>query len=147
MSVLRDDHLIFLVDDDEHLRKLVASWLRSRSYQVAEFATGESAVEGLHSMMPVAVLLDLNLGEGMDGNQVLDQIKQWHRFLPVIVLTVDRDVDTVVRSMKDGAYDFLAKPLSEAKLMKTVDNAVERHRMALRLSQLERDAGNSGFTV
>ncbi|MEM6730978.1 MAG: response regulator, partial [Myxococcota bacterium] len=83
-------HCVFLVDDDEHLRRLVRRWLEVRGLDVFEFEDGESCVEALEERQPSAVLLDLHM-PGAGGVSTLQRIKARHRFLPVVVLTSERD--------------------------------------------------------
>ncbi|MEL6341063.1 MAG: sigma-54 dependent transcriptional regulator, partial [Myxococcota bacterium] len=139
-------HCVFLVDDDEHLRPLIRRWLELRGHEVVEFATGEACLEGLAEREPNVVLLDLHM-PGAGGVSTLQQIKARHRFLPVVVLTVDRDVKTVVQTMQIGAYDFLVKPLDPDKLNATVSNAIESYRVSVRIAELEREdeGGKSGL--
>ncbi len=139
--------LVFLVDDDADLRRLVSVWLQSGGYKVQELESGEACIEALGRTTPSVVLLDLNM-PGQGGAQALRTIKARHLFLPVVVLTVEREVETVVSVMQLGAYDFLTKPLARNKLLTTVGNATEQHRMALRLAELERQvAGESLFGI
>lgn len=139
-------HCVYLVDDDDHLRALVRRWLEEQGNDVVEFSTGEAALEGLSVREPDVILLDLHM-PGAGGVSTLQRIKARHRFLPVVVLTVERDVKTVVQTMQIGAYDFLVKPLDRAKLASTVDNAIENHRMSVRIAELEKEVegGNSGL--
>ncbi len=139
-----EDGPVFVVDDDDDLRGLVAHWLTKAGFAVEQFASGEACVAALGRRLPSAVLLDLNM-PGIGGAEALGQIKAHNRFLPVIVLTVEREVETIVSTMQGGAYDFLVKPLGESKILTTVRNAVESHRMALRLAQLEREVQGPSF--
>jgi DNA-binding NtrC family response regulator len=72
-------------------------------------------------------------------------IKERHQHLPVIILTADHTVESVVAAMQRGAYDYLVKPIDRTKLVTTVGNAVERYRMSMRLRQLEREVGGEGY--
>ncbi len=139
-------HCVFLVDDDEHLRGLVRRWLEERGHEVLEFDTGEACLEGLTTREPNVILLDLHM-PGAGGVSTLQRIKARHRFLPVVVLTVERDVKTVVQTMQIGAYDFLVKPLDPNKLATTVSNAIESYEMSARIAELENevDGGPSGI--
>ncbi len=143
-SVAPADGSVFVVDDDNDLRALLAHWLTRAGFVVEQFATGEACLAALGRKLPAAILMDLNM-PGIGGVQTLQRIKAHNRFLPVLVLTVEREVETIVNTMQSGAYDFLVKPLSESKLLTTVRNAVESHRMALRLAQLEREVQGPSF--
>jgi DNA-binding NtrC family response regulator len=136
--------LLFVVDDDPHLRELVADLLRADGYGVSAFSSGEQVLLALTEATPSAVLLDLNM-PGMGGEAALERIVTLYRHLPVLVLTAERDVAKVVSVIRQGAYDFLPKPIEPAKLLTSVANAVEKHRLALKVAQLERQHEARGF--
>ena len=134
-----DRPAVFVVDDDYHLRTLIATWVEAAGFRPVELDSGEACLGALPTETPAAVLLDLSM-PGMGGAATLDRIRSHHRHLPVIVLTANRDVDTVVDVMRRGAYDFLPKPVDRTKLVTTLVNAMEKHAMAMRLATLEREA-------
>ncbi len=136
--------LVVLVDDDRNLCDLVERFLDRAGYQVKVFHDGESFLAAMGAMMPDAICLDLNM-PGIGGLQTLDLIKERQRQLPVIILTADHTVDSVVSAMQRGAYDYLVKPIDRTKLVTIVGNAVERYRMSMRLLQLEREVGGEGY--
>jgi two-component system, NtrC family, response regulator AtoC len=136
--------LVVLVDDDRNLCDLVERFLDRAGYQVNVFHDGESFLAAMGAMMPDAICLDLNM-PGIGGLQTLDLIKERQRQLPVIILTADHTVDSVVSAMQRGAYDYLVKPIDRTKLVTIVGNAVERYRMSMRLRQLEREVGGEGY--
>jgi DNA-binding NtrC family response regulator len=136
--------LVFLVDDDPHLSVLVAELLRHQGYAVSAFSSGEACLQALTEATPSVVLLDLHM-PGMGGEATLDRIVAHYRHLPVIVFTGDTEVTRVVDTIKRGAYDFIPKPVDPAKLLTVVGHAVERHRMALKIAELERQHEARGF--
>ncbi len=136
--------LVMVVDDDPSQRVLVERWLQRAGYEVETFADGESCIAGLARFLPSAICLDLHM-PGLGGMETLSRIKSTHPRLPVIILTVDDDVETVVAATKHGAYDYLVKPISQAKLLTEIRNAVEAGRMAVRLAQLEREVEGHGY--
>jgi DNA-binding NtrC family response regulator len=136
--------LVVLVDDDRNLCDLVERFLDRAGYQVRVFHDGESFLAAMGAMMPDVICLDLSM-PGIGGLETLDVIKERQRHLPVIILTADQTVDSVVSAMQRGAYDYLVKPIDRTKLVTTVGNAVERYRMSMRLRQLEREAGGEGY--
>src|SRR5689334_7263336 len=91
---------VFIVDDDEDLRALVAAWLRHEGITVHEFASGEACLEALSRLTPATILLDLNM-PGQGGVPTLKLIKSRNRFVPVIVSTAEREVETVVSVMQE----------------------------------------------
>lgn len=139
-----DLDLILLVDDDESVRLLVERWLQKDGYDVLAVEDGVSALGALSEEAPAAVCLDLNL-PGLSGLETLEQIRERHPMLPVIVLTADDSAETAVRAMKLGAHDYLTKPLNSTKLLTTLRNSVEHGRLSLRVSQLEREVDGRGY--
>jgi DNA-binding NtrC family response regulator len=135
---------VFVVDDDAHLRSLIASWVEAAGFRPVEFDGGEPCLAALPSETPATVLLDLSM-PGLGGAATLDRIRSHHRHLPVIVLTATQDADTIVDLMRRGAYDFLPKPVDRTKLVTTIVNAIEKHAMAMRLATLEREAEGRAF--
>ena len=131
--------LVLVIDDDEDTRALLHRWLTGDGYRVECAESGESALRSLHRMLPDAVCLDLEL-PGWSGLETLARIRAHHPRLPVVILTADSAVGTVVSAVKSGAWDYLVKPIDRTKLSTTLRNAVERSRMAVQLAQLEREA-------
>jgi DNA-binding NtrC family response regulator len=136
--------LIFVVDDDPLLSELVAELLRQEGYGVSTFDSGEQVLQALTEAAPSAVLLDLHM-PGMGGEAALERIVTLYRHLPVLVLTAERDPERVVSVIRLGAYDFLPKPIDRAKLLTAVANAVEKHRLATKVAELERRHEARGF--
>ncbi len=136
--------LVFLVEDDQESRALAERWCECAGFEVEPFADAESCVAALSSHLVEAVCLDLGL-PGMDGLAALREIRARLPHLPVVVLTADREVSTVVEAMKAGAYDYLTKPIDGNKLVTTLRNAVERHRMQTRIRQLEHAARPAAY--
>jgi len=137
-------NLIFVVDDDPNQLMVLDRWLSREGYKVLTLEGGEACLEELSEPLPAAICLDLNM-PGLDGMTTLEQVHERNPILPVIVLTSDDAVDSVVRAMRLGARDYLTKPLDQTKLLTTLRNAVEVGRLALRVSQLEREVEGRGY--
>jgi DNA-binding NtrC family response regulator len=132
------------VDDDVLLSELQQRWLDAEGFEVRIAPDGEACLEALTTSLPDAVCLDLVM-PGIDGFETLERIKSRHALLPVIVMTAQTGAEFAVRAMKAGAYDYLVKPVDQAKFVAEVTHAVERSRMSLRLAQLEREAEGRGY--
>ena len=135
---------IFVVDDDPTQRMILERWLVREGYEVVLLESGEACLEALSEELPSAICLDLNM-PGFGGMNTLEQVHDHNPMLPVIVLTSDDAVDSVVQAMRLGARDYLTKPLDQTKLLTTIANAVEVGRLAMRVSQLEREAEGKGY--
>jgi DNA-binding NtrC family response regulator len=140
----RSRPVVVIVDDDPDMISLISRFLAQAGYAVETFGDAESCLAGFSRLIPEAVCLDLML-PGLGGLETLKRIKDLEPHLPVVILTADNAVDSAVRAMQEGAYDYLVKPIDRTKLVTTIKNAVERSRMSLRLVQLEREVEGRGF--
>jgi DNA-binding NtrC family response regulator len=120
---------ILLVEDKDSLRTMLRHALESQGHAVIEARDQSEAVEALHSSRPGVVLSDLRLPVG-DGFGVLRAAKDLDPELPVIVMTAFGSIQDAVAAMKDGALDFLAKPIDPDHLLLLVERAVAQRRMA-----------------
>jgi DNA-binding NtrC family response regulator len=131
---------ILVVDDDPDIRDLLRLRLEQSAYTVIPAATGIQAIEKLAKEHPSLVLLDLKLPR-VSGLEVLRHIKHEMPETTVIVMTAHATVENAVEAMKEGAYDFLTKPLTPGHLELVVHKAFERQSLqrAERLLQQETD--------
>ncbi len=136
--------IVFVVDDDRDLSKLVCRWLDLESYKTVSPTSGEDCLASLNTAMPLCILLDLNL-PNLSGVETLKKIKHHHPLLPVIMMTADSTVDSVVTAMQSGAFGYLSKPLERTKLLSIVKSAVETNEASLRLREIEREKTTGGY--
>jgi DNA-binding NtrC family response regulator len=136
--------LIFVVDDNKDLLKLVCRWLETENYQTLSFTSGEDCLLRLTTSLPAVILLDSDMPT-LSGLSTLKKIKNHHPLLPVIMMTADTAVDSVVSAIQAGAYDYLSKPFEKNKLFTIVGNAIEKNEMTLRLRELERENNGKGY--
>jgi DNA-binding NtrC family response regulator len=131
---------VLVVDDDQDIRDLLHLRLEQLGYGVSSAGNGTQAVEKLGAEHPGLVLLDLKLPR-VNGLEILRHIKQEAPETTVIVMTAHATVERVVEAMKEGAYDFLTKPLTPGHLEVVVQKAFERQALqrAERLLQEEID--------
>ncbi len=127
---------ILVVDDDKNVRRLVSDILeKSGSYELITASTGEACLNKLQEQPVDLLLLDIQM-PGMDGIEVLDQVKKKHPDLPVIIMTAHGTIERAVDSMKKGCYDFLTKPFSSDRLKVTVKNALDAHTLESEVQSL-----------
>ncbi len=115
---------VLVVDDEDEIRSILCDLLTGRGLEVVDAAEAGAALELMRSASPAAVLLDLSM-PGMSGLELLPRLKEIAPDVPVIVLTAHQDVQTVVQAMRQGAYDYLAKPCDPDKIVVTVTRAVQ----------------------
>jgi two-component system, NtrC family, response regulator AtoC len=137
---------VLLIEDEPTSRALMAKWLELEGFDVDTFATAEECLDSMSENAPDAVCLDIEL-PGMGGIEALRALKTRYPRLPVLMLTATRNVEVVVSAMQAGAYDYFTKPVERTKLLTTVRNAIEKHRLSIRLGQLERQASGKGYSA
>ncbi|MGE5245935.1 MAG: sigma-54-dependent transcriptional regulator [Betaproteobacteria bacterium] len=122
------DPPILLVEDKDSLRAMLRLALEAQGHTVIEARDGPEAVQALQGARPGVVLSDLRLPEG-DGFDVLRAAKELDPELPVIVMTAYGSIQDAVVAMKEGALDFLAKPVDPDHLLLLVARALAQRRM------------------
>jgi two-component system nitrogen regulation response regulator NtrX len=119
---------VLIVDDELPILSTVGDILRDEGYEVRTATTGTGALDDLKASHSDAVLLDVWM-DGMDGIEALKRIMETPDPPVVIVMSGHANIDTAVKSVRLGAYDFLEKPLSLDKLTLTVRNALDKRRL------------------
>ena len=118
-------HCVLVVDDEPDIRQVVGDILRDEGYQVSSAANAADARIRFKQDNPDLVLLDIWMPD-TDGIALL---KEWREnegsVTPVVMISGHGNVETAVEAIRIGAYDFLEKPLSTAKLLVTVERALE----------------------
>ncbi len=130
---------LLIVDDEPKLAAALARALRKEGHVVAASGDGAEALEAVVRDAPDVVLLDLKLGE-TSGLDILDQMKAARPEVEVIMMTGYATVDSVVASMKAGAFDYLTKPFDDPqRVLIIVRKALERKSLLSRTRQLEEE--------
>jgi DNA-binding NtrC family response regulator len=119
---------ILIVEDKDSLRTMLRHTLERQDHVVLEARDQPEAVRMLQTMQPAVVLSDLRLPEG-DGFGVLRAAKEIDADIPVIVMTAYGSIEDAVTAMKEGAMDFLAKPVDPDHLLLLVNRALEQRRI------------------
>jgi two-component system, NtrC family, response regulator AtoC len=115
---------ILLVDDEPGMLRYIRTLLEVDDYHVETASTGEEAVERVKKgLQPDLVLLDL-LMPGIDGLQTLEQLRQIHNGLKVVMLSCVTDTRKVVQAIRLGAHDYLTKPFQKAELDAVIDQCL-----------------------
>jgi two-component system NtrC family response regulator len=113
---------VLLIDDDASLRRVTEYSLHSAGFQVLSAGDGKQGLASFHADHPQVVITDIQM-PGMSGYEVLQQIKAARPETVVIVITAYSSVEKAVEAMKQGAYDYLAKPFSRDELVMVVEKA------------------------
>jgi len=135
-------HRILVADDDESARTGLAELLSTWGYEVEQAIDGKDALERAPAFGPAVVIADLVM-PGLDGVALLKPLAELNPNTAVILLTGHATVETAVSAMREGAYDYLTKPLDSRRLRVLLDKAVERGEMLREETLLRRQLKES----
>src|SRR5258705_9269120 len=113
---------ILIVDDDAGQRSLLDSFLRGQGFDTVPVSSGEQALETLRSGDFSMMISDVRM-PGMTGLETLRRARQEHAVLPVLLVTAYADIRDAVGAMRDGAVNYLAKPIDLDELLANVQQA------------------------
>ena len=122
---------ILVIDDDPSVLKTIASYLRSRGHRVSEAGRGDRGLASLERQPADIVVTDLKM-PGMSGYDVLKAVRKAWPDTEVIMVTAYGDIESAVKAIKEGAFDFFTKPLKVEDLTAALERAV-------RMQTLRRD--------
>jgi len=121
------DEIVYAVDDDPAVRKGLARLLRSAGHKVTAFTSAAEFLARDHHQGAGCILLDVRM-PGVDGLELQADLAAQGVDLPIVFLTGHGDIPMSVEAMKQGAADFLTKPVDEEVLLNAVRQALLRHR-------------------
>jgi two-component system CheB/CheR fusion protein len=133
--------VIFVVDDDHHVRAAIRAVLEDDGQTVEDYATCEAFLAAYRPGHDACLVIDAYL-PGMSGLELLQQLRDTGHLLPAIMITGNSDVSMAVQAMKAGAADFIEKPVSRDELLASVGRALERSRDASKLEAWRDDAAS-----
>lgn len=119
---------ILIVDDEPGILTTLAGVLKDEGYRVETAGSGHDALRFLYRSIPSIVLLDIWM-PGQDGLEILKRIKEQHPNLTVIMMSGHGSIETAVRALKLGAYDYIEKPISLEKVTLMVRHALREIRL------------------
>ena len=120
--------LILIVEDEELLRVVLKRLLEAAGYLVATADSAENALEIFKSDEIAVTLTDIRMS-GMDGLELLDQIKAVDAEALVIVMTAYSSVDSAIAALRKGAYDYVTKPFVNEDLLQSIKNAIRQREL------------------
>ncbi|MEI8241991.1 MAG: sigma-54 dependent transcriptional regulator [bacterium] len=136
---------ILIIEDDPDGARSVSDVAADAGFEVTLAVCGRDGVERFRERTPDVVLTDLVLPD-LDGIEVLDRVQRLDRDVPVIVMTAYGSVDSSVRAMRTGAYDYITKPLDLDDLQSKLRRASETSRLRRQVDQLSASV-RSRFTA
>ncbi|TDI41027.1 MAG: sigma-54-dependent Fis family transcriptional regulator [Acidobacteria bacterium] len=126
---------ILVVDDEEPIRKMLRMTLEYEGYDVSEGSSGAEALDKIENEPYDLVFLDIKM-PGMDGFEVLGELRERTTAPQVVVVSGHGNVQTAVQATKLGAFDFIEKPLETERILLAVRNALERKQLTEEVSRL-----------
>ncbi|MDX7986151.1 nitrogen regulation protein NR(I) [Xenorhabdus sp. 12] len=118
---------VWIVDDDSSIRWVLERALSGAGMECTSFENADSVLTALSQGSPEVLLSDIRM-PGLDGLSLLNQIKQTHPQLPVIIMTAHSDLDAAVSAYQHGAYDYLPKPFDIDETVALVERALSHYR-------------------
>ncbi len=116
---------LLIIDDEENIRKMLKRSLEVEDYQIELALNGEEGLQKAKENDFDLILLDLNL-PGMDGIEVLENLREEDNLTPVLIITGYGSVDSAVKVMKLGAIDYLQKPFNPEEIKEQIQQIIER---------------------
>jgi len=131
---------VLIVDDEDGIRQSLGAILREEGYRVEAVSSGEECLEAAGRTPYDVVLLDVWL-PGMDGIETLGRLRETAPGTTVVMISGHANIETAVRATKLGAFDFVEKPLSLEKTVRTVQKAIEYMRLEEENRRLRAELG------
>jgi len=125
---MSDGTRVLVVDDEEIVRESLGGWLAQDGHEIETVPDGPAALERVKAGRWSILLVDLKM-PGMDGLQVLEQVKKLQPEAAVVIMTAYATVDTAVTAIKLGAYDYLVKPFDPEELSLMIQKIVSQQRL------------------
>ncbi len=130
---------ILIVDDERGIRETLRGVLEDEGFEVETAATGEDCLKVVETTNFACVLLDIWLGDGIDGLETLKKLRENGNDSAVIMISGHGNIETAVNATKLGAFDFIEKPLSLERTILTVKNAIRQRELERVNEQLQKN--------
>lgn len=122
--MLNIESTVYIVDDDENIRKSLAQLFEAVGYNFEIFSSSQDFLDSYDSTKPGCLVLDIRM-PGMSGLGLQEKLAKYRDTLPIIFITGHGDVTTAIEAFKGGATDFIEKPFNDQKLLDSIDKSIE----------------------
>jgi len=127
MMIKNEDEIVFIIDDEESVRKSLALFLKASGFQVELMGSSEEYLEREVHKGPGCLVLDVHLG-GKSGLELQNELVGMNSHLPIIFITGQGNIPMSVDALKHGAINFLEKPFDDDTLLQSIAEAIELSR-------------------
>jgi FixJ family two-component response regulator len=127
IEMVKSARVVFLVDDDSSVRRALTRLIKSAGYDVQAFASARDFLESRRATDErlASLILDVRM-PGLSGLDLQHELQATNTSLPIIFVTGHGDIPMSVKAMKDGAVDFLPKPVKDSVLLNAIEQALAR---------------------
>jgi two-component system nitrogen regulation response regulator GlnG len=116
--------VVWIVDDDRSIRWVLQKAVEAADISVRVFESADAVISELEGSSPDVLVSDIRM-PGMDGLQMLSQVKESHPDLPVIIMTAYSDLDSAVSVYEGGAFEYLPKPFDVDDALELIQRAID----------------------
>jgi len=143
-GVMEEEPNILIIEDDESTRKILTLVLAKKGYATETARTGKEALEKAKKQSFNVTLLDIKLPD-MEGMELVAPLKELHPDLAVIVITAYASLETALQALKEGAADYITKPLDMKEVLAAIGEVLEKQRLVVELHKLSRSDDLTGL--
>lgn len=136
---------ILVIDDDTDICLLLRRFLSKNGYEVAIAQSGQTGLSLLEEFSPDLVMTDFRLGD-LDGGQILRKIKERFPEVPVLIITGYSDIKIAIDVMKQGAFDYITKPLFPDEILLTIKKALSGEKPDGSMQTIDKDTAATKST-
>jgi DNA-binding NtrC family response regulator len=127
---------LLVVDDEANARRALAEILATEGYEVRTARDGQAALDVASEFSPELVVSDLRM-PGMSGLELLTELSAQHPDVGVMLMTAFAEIETAVQAIRQGAADYVIKPLDADALLLTIENNLARYRLRREVRRLQ----------